>query len=82
MTRETTLSEVQSEYVQVGALQMYCETQGHGRPLLLLHAGFATIETSFEKSRPVLAKRWTTIDLQQRAAQPGAAADHPQAAGR
>lgn len=65
MTLKTTWPEVQSEYVQVGALQMYCETQGHGRPLLLLHAGFATIETSFEKSRPVLAKRWTTIAVEQ-----------------
>jgi pimeloyl-ACP methyl ester carboxylesterase len=65
MASTTTLSEVKSEYVQVGALQMYCETQGHGRPLLLLHAGFATIETSFEMSRPVLAKRWTTIAVEQ-----------------
>lgn len=65
MTGETTLPEVQSEYVQGGVLQMYCETQGHGRPLLLLHAGMATIETSFEKSRPVLAKRWMTIAVEQ-----------------
>ncbi|MEZ0475458.1 alpha/beta fold hydrolase [Luteimonas sp. B3_2_R+30] len=59
------MHEVHSEYVQVGTLQMYCETQGHGPPLLLLHAGFATIETSFEKLRPVLAKRWTTIAVEQ-----------------
>ena len=32
---------------------------------MLLHAGLATIETSFEKSRPVLAKRWTTIAVEQ-----------------
>lgn len=65
MTSETTLLEVQSEYVQAGALQMYCETQGKGRPLLLLHAGFATIQTSFEKLRPILAKHWMTIAIEQ-----------------
>lgn len=67
MTLETTLPEVQREYVQAGALQMYCETQGQGRPLLLLHAGMATIQTSFEKSRPILAKRWMTIAVEQQA---------------
>ena len=65
MTSETTLPEVQSEYVHSGALQMYCETQGRGRPLLLLHAGLATIDTSFEKLRPMLAMRWTTTAVEQ-----------------
>lgn len=65
MTSQTTLPEVHSEYVQAGALQMYCETQGQGRPLRLLHVGLASIETSFEKSRPVLAKRWTTLAVEQ-----------------
>jgi pimeloyl-ACP methyl ester carboxylesterase len=65
MTLKTILPKVQSEYVQAGALQMYCETQGRGRPLLLLHAGMATIQTSFERSRPVLAKRWITVAIEQ-----------------
>ncbi len=65
MTLKTILPNVQSEYVQAGALQMYCETQGQGRPLLLLHAGMATIQTSFERSRPVLAKRWMTVAIEQ-----------------
>lgn len=67
MVGKTTLPDVQSEYVQVGALQMYCEIQGHGRPLLLLHAGMATIQTSFDKSRPLLAQRWATIAIEQQA---------------
>jgi pimeloyl-ACP methyl ester carboxylesterase len=58
-------TEIQNEYVQAGALQMYCETQGYGRPLLLLHAGLSSIETSFGKLRPALAKRWTTIAVEQ-----------------
>lgn len=55
----------EATYSQVGALQLYCETQGKGRPLLLLHGGLATIETSFEKSRSILAKRWNTIAVEQ-----------------
>ena len=77
MTPKTPLPEVQSEYVQAGALQMYCETQGRGRPLLLLHAGLATIETSFEKSRTVLAKRWTTIAVEQQGHGHTAEVDRP-----
>ena len=65
MTLKTILPKVQSEYVQAGALQMYCETQGQGRPMLLLHGGMATIQTSFERSRPVLAKRWMTVAIEQ-----------------
>jgi pimeloyl-ACP methyl ester carboxylesterase len=65
MINETTLPKVKSEYVQAGELQMYCETQGHGQPLLLLHAGFATIQTSFEKLRPILAKHSMTIAVEQ-----------------
>ena len=65
MTAQITLPEVHSGHVRAGALQKYCDTQGRGRPLLLLHAGLATIETSFEKSRPVLAKPWTTLAAKQ-----------------
>lgn len=65
MTLKAKLPEVLSEYVPAGALQMYCETQGQGRPLLLLHAGIATIQTSFEKSRSILVKRWMTIAVEQ-----------------
>ena len=65
MTREATLPDVRSEYLRTGGLQMYCETQGRGRPLLPLYAGLATIETSFQKLRPVLAKRWMAIAVEQ-----------------
>ena len=65
MTSGTKLPEVQSEYVQAGSLQMYCETLGEGPPLLLLHAGMATIDTCFNELRPMLAKRWTTLAAEQ-----------------
>lgn len=64
---EVTSSELRSDYHQVGALNMYYETQGSGRPLLLLHGGFTTINVSFGKMRPALAERWTTIAIEQQA---------------
>lgn len=65
--------DLEIEYVHVGELRMYCVvqgatqnvTQGEGRPLLLLHAGFATIDTSFEKLRPALTKHRMTIAVEQ-----------------
>ena len=73
MNHKTTWPDLEIEYVHVGKLRMYCEiqgatqnvTQGEGRPLLLLHAGFATIDTSFERLRPALTKHRTTIAVEQ-----------------
>jgi pimeloyl-ACP methyl ester carboxylesterase len=67
MSGAITTPEVMSGYAQVGALKMYYETQGNGRPLLLLHGGLTTIDISFAKMRPALAKRWTTIAIEQQA---------------
>lgn len=67
MNRTAGLPEMQSDYVNVGDLRMYCETLGEGPPLLLLHAGMATIGTSFPNLRPMLAKRWTTVSVEQQA---------------
>ncbi|MBL8643982.1 MAG: alpha/beta hydrolase [Rhodospirillaceae bacterium] len=49
----------------VNGLEMYYEIEGEGPPLLLLHGGLTTIEHSFGKMRPQLAKRWTTIAVEQ-----------------
>lgn len=65
MTPKISTPNVCSEYLQTGALQTYCETQGQGRPLLLMHGGLSTIQTSFEKLRPLLAERWMTIAVEQ-----------------
>jgi pimeloyl-ACP methyl ester carboxylesterase len=55
------------EYLQVGPLSMYCETVGAGPPLLLLHAGMSTIDSSFGALRPLLAAHWTTLAVEQQA---------------
>jgi pimeloyl-ACP methyl ester carboxylesterase len=44
---------------------MYYQVRGRGRPLLLLHAGFSTIETSFGALRDRLMRGRRTIALEQ-----------------
>lgn len=46
----------QSDYAQIGPLRMYYEIRGQGAPLLLLHGGGSTIQTTFGAIMPVLAK--------------------------
>src|SRR5687767_8266433 len=53
-------------YVSVNGLEMYYETYGSGRPLLLLHGGITTIETSFAKLLPHLS-RTRVIAVEQQA---------------
>ena len=46
-----------SGYVDAGGVRTYYEVQGSGEPLLLLHGGFATIET-WRGQAPALAERY------------------------
>ena len=48
-------------YVAVNGLQMYYEDEGEGSPLLLLHGGLATIDSSFGELLPSLRKRVRVI---------------------
>jgi len=45
-----------SGYSAVNGLNMYYEIHGQGRPLVLIHGGGSTIETSFGNIIPLLAK--------------------------
>lgn len=45
-----------SGYSDVNGLKMYYEIYGTGKPLVLIHGGGSTIETSFGKIIPLLAK--------------------------
>lgn len=49
------------EYASVNGLKMYYEIDGKGRPLVLVHGGFCTIELCFGKLRPAFTKQWRTI---------------------
>jgi pimeloyl-ACP methyl ester carboxylesterase len=57
--------ERESGYVPVGALSIYFESQGEGQPLLLLHGGVNTIESSFAGLRTTLAPGRRIIAIEQ-----------------
>lgn len=46
----------ESGYSEVNGLKMYYEVYGQGKPLVLIHGGGSTIQTSFEKVIPLFAK--------------------------
>jgi pimeloyl-ACP methyl ester carboxylesterase len=63
----TSARHLRGGHLRVGDLDMYYQMQGRGRPLLLLHAGFSTIEASFAGLRPGLISARNTIALEQQA---------------
>lgn len=54
----------QSGYSDVNGLKMYYEIYGQGKPIVLVHGGGSTIQTSFEKIIPLLAKTRKVIAVE------------------
>src|ERR1044071_6577693 len=56
----------QTGYAPVNGLKMYYETYGEGKPLVLLHGAFMTINTNFSEMIPTLSKnrRVIAVELQ------------------
>lgn len=54
-------------YEMVNGLKMYYEIHGDGEPLVLIHGGGSTIETTFGNILPVLAKRYKVIAVEMQA---------------
>jgi pimeloyl-ACP methyl ester carboxylesterase len=52
-------------YASVNGLRMYYEIHGSGEPLVLLHGGLTTIETSFGALLPLLAAKRQVIAIEQ-----------------
>ena len=50
-----------SGYAPVNGLKMYYEIHGEGTPLVLIHGGGSTIQTSFSKILPLLAHNYKVI---------------------
>lgn len=48
---------VKTGYTDVNGISMYYEIHGQGKPLVLLHGGGSTIETSFGRIIPLLSNR-------------------------
>ncbi len=62
-----TATNFKSGYSEVNGLKMYYEIQGQGRPLVLIHGGGSTIETSFGLILPLLAKSRQIIAVEMQA---------------
>ena len=69
LTAALIASPVQRGYAPVNGLRMYYEIHGHASParppLVLLHGGGSTIETSFAKLLPLLSRRRQVIAFEQ-----------------
>lgn len=53
-----------SGYASVNGLKMYYEIHGEGTPLVLIHGGGSTIQTSFGKILPLLAQHYKVIAVE------------------
>src|SRR6186713_3603606 len=53
-----------SGYAPVNGLKMYYEIHGEGVPLVLIHGGGSTIQTSFSKILPLLAQDYKVIAVE------------------
>lgn len=53
-----------SGYSEVNGLNMYYEIYGEGKPLVLIHGGGSTIQTTFEKVIPLFAKSRMVIAVE------------------
>ena len=51
-------------YSDVNGIKMYYEIYGQGKPLVLIHGGGSTIQTTFEKVIPFLAKNRKVIAVE------------------
>ena len=61
MTRS---SYFKNGYSEVNGLKMYYEIYGQGKPLVLIHGGGSTIQSTFEKVIPLFAKKRKVIALE------------------
>jgi pimeloyl-ACP methyl ester carboxylesterase len=63
----STSTSATGNYAEVNGLRMYFEVHGTGRPLVLLHGAFSTIETDFAKLLPAFAETRQVIAVEQQA---------------
>lgn len=56
--------DFKSGYAEVNGLNMYYEIYGKGKPLVLIHGGGSTIQSTFEKVIPLFAKNRKVIAME------------------
>lgn len=54
----------QKGYSEVNGLKMYYEIYGQGKPLVLIHGGGSTIQTTFGRIIPTLAKKYKIVAME------------------
>lgn len=66
MTPATTRAQTDDggRYAEVNGIRMYYEVHGSGQPLVLIHGGGSTIQTSFGRLMPLLAKTRQVIAVE------------------
>jgi hypothetical protein len=63
-TAATDSLHFKSGYSDVNGIKMYYEIYGQGKPLILLHGGGSTIQTSFSSLIPLLARHRQVIAVE------------------
>jgi pimeloyl-ACP methyl ester carboxylesterase len=66
MPAESEVNQIKKDsgYASVNGLKMYYEIHGEGAPLVLIHGGGSTIQTSFGKILPLLAQHYKVIAVE------------------
>jgi pimeloyl-ACP methyl ester carboxylesterase len=62
--KETNKLSFSNGYSEVNGLKMYYEIYGEGKPLVLIHGGGSTIQTTFEKIIPLIAQNRKVIAVE------------------
>ena len=57
-------AKAQTGYAPINGLEMYYEIHGEGMPLVLIHGGGSTIQTTFGKILPILAEKYKVIAVE------------------
>ncbi len=61
---QTKFMKTQTGYANVNGIKMYYEIHGEGKPLVLIHGGGSTIQTTFGRVLPLLAGKYKVIAVE------------------
>jgi pimeloyl-ACP methyl ester carboxylesterase len=67
MTAEISQAQSMGKYTDVNGIKIYYEIHGTGQPLVLIHGGGSTINTTFGRVLPILAKTHKVIAVEMQA---------------
>jgi len=61
---QTKVMKTKTGYANVNGIKLYYEIHGEGKPLVLIHGGGSTIQTTFGSVLHILAKKYTIIAVE------------------